>query len=308
MEERSIAAPLNMESEVITAKSEEYMEQPAVSQMAAEEIPGEKDGYDDALSVSTMSKNNSYSTVIIGTVLDETGMPMVGVNVKAKGEKTGTVTNSDGEYKIEVTDRDSELEFTYIGYLKEEIAVGNQDKIDFKMTPEQLALEEVVVVGYGTQKKSDMTGSVSSVNSEDKTQNNKQNNEQALQGKAAGVTVTRQNKQQNPVAEELTSSDCNNTPYPDGGFEKFETYLASNTILPEDAEKGKEYSIVLTLTITENGLVKNIKTKESPGSDYSNEAIRLINQGPSWVPAHDKNCNPISFTMDYTMKLTGKKD
>ena len=121
---------------------------------------------------------------------DNSDLP--GVSVLIKGTATGTVTDIDGNYSIEVPDG-SILLFSYVGFISEEVEVGNRSVIDFVMTPDLTQLEEIVVVGYGTVKKSDLTGSVSSVKSEQLTAYPAIGTIQALQGRAAGVQITANN-------------------------------------------------------------------------------------------------------------------
>jgi len=95
-----------------------------------------------------------------GVVIDEGGTPMPGVNVVVKGTTNGLITDSNGQYQIGA-DSKSTLSFSFIGYKNQEILVSNQKQIDVKLLPDNLMVDEVVVVGYGTMKKSDVTGSVS---------------------------------------------------------------------------------------------------------------------------------------------------
>ncbi len=127
---------------------------------------------------------------ITGTITDgSTGEPLIGVNVSVEGTQGGTVSDAAGRYSIEVGP-ESILVFSYIGYLTEKIPVVSQAVIDVKLMPNIQELEEVVVVGYGTQKKSDITGSVVSVTNEQLTTRPVTNVFQAIQGKAAGVDIT----------------------------------------------------------------------------------------------------------------------
>lgn len=138
-----------------------------------------------ALPAGTFAQVNT----ITGTITDENNVAMIGVNVTLKGTSRGTVTNIDGKYTIEASSSDV-LVFSFIGYLPEEVLVGQNTKFDIKLTPDLKNLEEVIVVGYGTQRKSDITGSVASIKSED-LENMKANNiTEAMQGRAAGVSVT----------------------------------------------------------------------------------------------------------------------
>ncbi len=130
---------------------------------------------------------------ITGRVTDENGEPLPGVNVLIKGTTIGTTTDAGGRYSLEVPDVSAVLVFSFIGYTAQEVPVGNQTVIDLAMAPDIQALEEVVVVGYGTMKKSDLTGAVGSVNSEAITRTNPVQAARALQGQVAGVNVNKVN-------------------------------------------------------------------------------------------------------------------
>jgi len=121
---------------------------------------------------------------------DNSGLP--GVSVIIKGSNVGTVTDIEGSYTLEVP-INATLVFSYVGFVTEEVQVGNQSVIDLMMTPDLTQLEEIVVVGYGTVKKSDLTGSVASVKSEELTAYPAIGTVQALQGRAAGVQITANN-------------------------------------------------------------------------------------------------------------------
>lgn len=121
---------------------------------------------------------------------DNSGLP--GVSVIVKGTSIGTVTDIEGGYSLEVPDN-STLVFSYVGFVTEEVVVGNQSVINLSLTADLTQLEEIVVVGYGSVKKSDLTGSVSSVKSEELTAYPSLGTVQALQGRAAGVQITANN-------------------------------------------------------------------------------------------------------------------
>jgi TonB-linked SusC/RagA family outer membrane protein len=130
------------------------------------------------------------SRVVEGTVLsgdDQTGMP--GVNVILKGTTTGTATDVTGKYRLEVPGEASVLQFSFIGYKTSEETVGTRSIIDITLMADTETLEEVVIVGYGIQRKSDLTGSISSVRGGDLVKIPSSNPMQALQGKVAGVQV-----------------------------------------------------------------------------------------------------------------------
>jgi TonB-linked SusC/RagA family outer membrane protein len=117
------------------------------------------------------------------------GLPLIGVNIVEKGTLNGTITDLDGSYTLEVSRPDVVLVFSYTGFASQEIPLNGQNKIDLIMKEESTLLEQIVVVGYGTQKKSDLTGAVGTVKQKDIERIPTANIEQALQGKVAGVYV-----------------------------------------------------------------------------------------------------------------------
>ena len=129
---------------------------------------------------------------ITGQVTDlSTNETLPGVNIVVKNTTIGTVTDIDGNYRLTVPDDAQTVVFSSVGYTGEEVAIGNQTVINLAMAPDIQSLSEVVVVGYGTQKKSDLTGAVSSVQPEEITRLSERQLENALQGRAAGVQVAR---------------------------------------------------------------------------------------------------------------------
>lgn len=137
---------------------------------------------------------NTFKAVDItvkGKVSDaETGDGLPGVSVSAKGSTKGAVTDVNGEYSITISDGKAVLVFSYVGYTPQEITVGGQTQINIQLKSDSKTLSEVVVVGYGTAKKTDITGAVKSVRSEEFNKGIINSPEQLLQGKVAGVNVT----------------------------------------------------------------------------------------------------------------------
>ncbi|HET7179069.1 MAG TPA: SusC/RagA family TonB-linked outer membrane protein, partial [Chryseosolibacter sp.] len=131
----------------------------------------------------------SAAIAISGRVTSDNGDALPGVNVVEKGTTNGTVTNNNGEYTLTVANENATLVFSFIGYINQEVAVGGRSAIDVTLMEDVTSLQEVVVVGYGTQKKSDLTGAITSVKAEDLTLMPTQRVDQALQGRAAGVLV-----------------------------------------------------------------------------------------------------------------------
>jgi len=126
---------------------------------------------------------------VTGTVMDENGVPLAGASVVEKGSANGTITDFDGNYSIDV-EGDATLEVSYLGYKPQEVAVNGRTTINIQLSPDATELEAVVVVGYGTQRKTDVTGSIASVDSEGFNKGIVANPGQLLQGKVVGVNVS----------------------------------------------------------------------------------------------------------------------
>ena len=126
---------------------------------------------------------------VTGTVKDATGEPMIGVTVLMDGQ-TAAITDIDGNFTITNAKPSSVIKVSYIGYNDQELTVGNKNRLDIVMKEDNQSLDEVVVVGYGTMKKSDLTGSVGSVNTEDITSKGSSSVMEALQGSVPGVYIT----------------------------------------------------------------------------------------------------------------------
>ncbi|MEI9922118.1 MAG: TonB-dependent receptor [Bacteroidota bacterium] len=141
-----------------------------------------------AFVVCFLAVSSALAQVVTGKVTDASNSSMPGVNVIKKGTATGTTTDADGSYSIEATG-DDVLVFSFIGYASQEIRVGTQTNITVKLTEDVVGLSEVVVVGYGTQKKSDLTGAVASVGASRLSQAMVANVDQAFQGRIPGVQV-----------------------------------------------------------------------------------------------------------------------
>mgnify|MGYP003669751314 CR=1 FL=1 len=126
---------------------------------------------------------------ITGTVSDTDGMPLPGASVIVDGTSTGAAADFDGRYEITVNSNDAILNFSYLGYVAKKITVGTKTKIDVVLESDLSTLDEVVVVGYGTQKKSDITGAVASISAKTLAERPQVNIEQALQGAMPGVSI-----------------------------------------------------------------------------------------------------------------------
>lgn len=128
--------------------------------------------------------------IVKGTITDALGEPLPGVSITVKGTSSGTITGLNGEYSVPVTGDNTVLQISYIGYVTQEITVGSRATIDVVLQEDNQVLDEVVVVGYGVQKKANLTGSVSSVNFEDQAMSRPITNvSSALAGLSSGVQV-----------------------------------------------------------------------------------------------------------------------
>ena len=140
--------------------------------------------------VSTTADNAAVNKTVTGTILSEAGEPLAGVSVRIKGTDFGTTTDAKGKFSLEVPEN-AVLVFSYVGFDPQEVTVGAQQTINIKLKPADSQMEQVVVVGYGTQKKKDLTGSVSTLTSKDLENRPTSQFGYAIEGKAAGVQVIR---------------------------------------------------------------------------------------------------------------------
>ncbi len=124
---------------------------------------------------------------ISGTITDESGEPLPGVTVLIKGTTNGTVTDIDGRYTISNIGESAILQFSFVGMLTQEVAIGGQTKIDIVLQPDAIGIEEIVAVGYGTQKKINITGSIASVNAEELEKIPVASSSNALAGRMPGL-------------------------------------------------------------------------------------------------------------------------
>ena len=138
------------------------------------------------LSIAASAQGKTVS----GTVIDQTGEPIVGASVLVKGTTIGVATDVDGNYSLTKVPDNAILEFRYIGYVSQDIKVDGRSEINVTMKEDVAMLDEVVVVGYGVQKKSDVTGAMTTLSAKDLQTRPVSNAFEALQGKAAGVDIT----------------------------------------------------------------------------------------------------------------------
>jgi TonB-linked SusC/RagA family outer membrane protein len=143
------------------------------------------------ISITQLSGQVNQQTVVTGNIKDaQSGEPLVGVNIMVNGTKDGTITDFTGNFSLKVPNSAVTLRFSFIGYLSQEVPLEGKTVVNVMMKEDTKSLEEVVVVGYGVQKKSDVTGSVVSVSVEKLAERPSTNIVQALQGSMAGLTIS----------------------------------------------------------------------------------------------------------------------
>jgi TonB-linked SusC/RagA family outer membrane protein len=132
----------------------------------------------------------SQGKILTGKVLDENQNPFPGVYITIKGTTNGTSTNAQGEFTIKGINSSDVLVFSFLGYIQQEVAAGNKTSVNITLKPEIIGLDEVVAIGYGTKKKSDLTGAVTHIKASEIQETPIVNLADALKGRAAGVVVS----------------------------------------------------------------------------------------------------------------------
>lgn len=141
---------------------------------------------------TTFDLMDQTNNVVTGTVKDASGVSMPGVSILEKGTSNGAVTDADGKFSISVRSAESVLVFSFIGYTSQEVKIGTQSLLSITLKDDLQNLSEVIVIGYGTQEKKDVTGSMATVKSEDFNRGVVNSPQDLIQGKVAGVNVVAQ--------------------------------------------------------------------------------------------------------------------
>ncbi len=166
------------------APIEVVMKQVLQNQMLAFQV------MDNIVVIKPLNDKNVADLTVIGVVTDASNLPLPGVTVKLKGSTIAVSTDAQGKYSITIPDPNGVLVFTFLGFTTQEISVNSQTVINVKLAEESKSLNEVVVVGYATQKKKDLTGAVTVVNVQDMIKTPSGSVNELLQGQASGVTIT----------------------------------------------------------------------------------------------------------------------
>ncbi|AGA80123.1 SusC/RagA family TonB-linked outer membrane protein [Echinicola vietnamensis] len=146
---------------------------------------------DESSTSASMSFFQTTAKQVTGTVTDESGEPLPGVSILEKGTTNGTVTDLDGNYKISVASDEAVLVFSFIGMASQEVPVGSQSTLNVELTSNTESLEEFVVIGYGSQKKREITSAVANVEEDDFVQGGMRSPMELIQGKVAGLNINR---------------------------------------------------------------------------------------------------------------------
>lgn len=173
---------------------------------------------------------------VTGTVTDQTGEPVIGATIMVEGTGTGVMTDVDGNYSVAVSPQGA-FRISYLGYLPQTIQVNGRSVINIVMQPDAAELDELVVVGYGTMKKSDLTGAVSSLGGNDIKEVPVNNVGQAMQGKLAGVNIVGGEKPGDNVNIKIRGLGSINNCDPLVVIDGVPTDLGLNSINPQDIER-----------------------------------------------------------------------
>lgn len=213
-----------------------------------------------------------------GIIMDNYGMPLSGVSVVVKDNDTGTVTDFDGNYTLQVP-KGAKVEANFLGFENANIVYGSHQKII--MDEDTAALEEVMVVGYGASKKRSVTtSSVEKTNSGDLSKKSKVRLDEALSGRVAGVNISTDNK-----AEEFITIVA---VAPQGNDSGFKRWIMSH-LDPSEFEKEKEYSIEVSFVIDEKGNLTGFKTKGDLKNSEKKHLKNTVLSSSNWTPAQNKN-------------------
>ena len=160
-----------------------------IFKMSANSVP-------PAAKISITVKNvTTQQLVVTGMVTDEEGMPLPGATVAVKGTTTGVVTTFDGDYSITIPDGGNTLVFSSLGFVQQEVVINGQSNINVVLLVDNTSLDEVVVVGYGTQRKKDIAGAISTVKSEGLVLSSSPSIGDVLRGKVSGLQITQNSAQ-----------------------------------------------------------------------------------------------------------------
>ncbi len=218
------------------------------------------------IKVNNDSFKSSQQKEVSGNVTDLSGLPLPGVSIIIKGTTTGTITDFDGIFKLADVSGDATLVFSFVGMRSQEIQVAGQSTFNITMLQDYIGLEEVVAIGYGVQKKSDLTGSVVSVKSEEMMKMPSARVDQALQGKVSGMVIS--NDKAQPGASPIIRIRGDNS-------------ISGNNdpLIVVDGILGADMSILNPSEIESDEVLKDASAKAIYGSRGANGVIIITTKG-----------------------------
>jgi hypothetical protein len=236
---------MNTREAVDQVKIDEDLKTEAVS----ESVPLNKSlkpATDDAGRIITRKYIDNYVRGVV--ISSEDQLPLPGATVTIRGTTAGTYTDQNGNFELPIMpDTNITLVAEYIGMEQNEVTLDKSEQVQITLSPSETALDEVVVIGYGVQKKSNITGAISAI--------------------------------------EMDESPDYQLPSPVTGNRKYKEYIQENLQYPSYDTILTRAVVVLNFIVAENGRPKNISILKSPGKPFSEEAIRLLVSGPDWYPA-----------------------
>lgn len=212
-----------------------------VSNTSYQKVPAKS----SAMRIASVDRQENETKSISGVVTDTSGLPLPGVTVVIKGTTEGTITDINGNYFIPNVQDSSSLVYSFVGMKTQEIPAVNKAQIDISMPADDIALSEVVAVGYGVQIKKDMTSSVSGI-------------------------------------ETTNIGDRKATP--SRGWKAYKEYLESGLQHPAIGSPDKKVVVVISFVVDERGSIGSFKILRSNNDKYNKTAIDIITEGPGWSP------------------------
>ncbi|WP_258102645.1 energy transducer TonB [Marinoscillum sp. MHG1-6] len=255
------------EESMVAAQAEPDVDEALSGRLAGVSVSRSMKRKEAAQQPSAAVAGENTQRVITGVVLDGESMePIPGVTINVEGAVIGAVSDLDGKYQIEVPEYAENLVFSFIGYESEKRTINGFNVINVELGADLMALEEVVVIGYGESKRSAITGAVSTVE-----------------------------------MDQAGSSYQNAAPV--DGMDAFKEYIQSNKNYPDSAGQNEiEGTVKLKLSVSSGGRITNIEVKRSLGFGCDEEAIRLIEEGPKWNPA-SRDGDPLDSEVTVRIKF-----
>lgn len=237
-----------VEEKIAQAVPQETQSQGALKKSEArrfrtQELESDRKAAAGAASERSSLDASANSRILRGQVISDDGAALPGVNVMIQGTNVGTVTDASGNYQISLSEQNSSLVFSFIGFMSTEVDAGQKDQLNVQMSQDVSQLSEVVVVGYGAGRDTD---------------------------------------DNQPTNLELAT--------PVGGRKAFKQYLEKNMHYPEQALENKvEGKVTIQFTVESSGQLADFSVIKGIGNGCDDEVIRLIKQGPTWVPTKRNN-------------------